>query len=173
MTGATVNQICNDPRVDQGPIDLEPLVRHGSAIALVGVPPYGTHILMPVVQGVYEFHSACLPAGRGEWMADFTEECIHYMFCATDCIELITCIPQANLAALSLSRKFGFQPRWACVRQYKGVVMPHAIVSLTMFEWLPPERDGFDLFIDEMRKAQAVKAATWAQRRRVVEREVN
>ena len=171
-SGDYATRIINDPEVDQGPLDLRPIADHPCVYALVGAPPIGTHICLKILDGIYEFHSAVLPRGRGEWMADFTGSSIEFMFVQTDCIELITAIPKGNLAATALARRFGFFPRWRCgPLRYKDQMIPFVVWSLTQMEWMPSGRRDYDLIVEEMQQAgQSAKAVSWQARRDFVSR---
>lgn len=159
----------------QGAVDLGSLVDDPRCYALVGDPPLGTHICLQVVEGVYEVHSAVLPEGRGEWTIEFTEAAIREMFTATDCIELITRLPQGVVAASALARRFGFSLRWiGDEMMYQGHVVPYSVWSLTLMEWIPAEEFGFQAVLAEMRsKGQKQKADVWHARRSFVSRKVD
>lgn len=134
--------------------------------ALIGEDQLGAYILWPVVEGVYELHVGVLPAGRGEWAIQFSASTIEYMYTRTDCVELITRIPQGADASLWLARRFRFQHRWNCPRtQYRGKIVPYAVMSLTMFDWMPdddPERSR--IFAEMKRNGMGRKADCWYQR---------
>lgn len=175
--GDVINQIVNQTdqgQTDYGPVDLRPLVKFDDVYALFGDPPFGTHICLRVIDGVFEFHSAVASEGRGEWTIEFTEGAIEYMFTQTSCIELITRIPQGNVAAAALARRFGFSPRWAgSEMKFKDKIVPYAVWSLTMFEWLPSGHAVFEIILNQMREAgQELKAQSWEARRNVVSRPV-
>lgn len=159
----------------QGPVELGSLISDPRVHALVGEPPLGTHICLQVIEGVYEFHSAVLAEGRGEWTMAFTHAAIHYMFTATDCIELITRLPQGAVPAISLARRFGFSPRWAGDEMvYRNRIVPFAVWSLTMMEWIPAEIEAFNAVLAAMRQTgQERKAAVWHARRAFVARKVD
>lgn len=158
----------------QGEIDLGALTRDPTCYVLIGDPPLGVHIGLRVIEGVYEVHSAITPDGRGEWAGQFTADAIRYMFCGTDCIELITRIPQGVLAAVVMARQFGFSRRWIGGDMvFQGIIVPYGVWSLTMMEWLPADINAFNEVIAEMAERQPKKAEAWAIRRAFVARKVD
>lgn len=57
--------------------------------------------------GVYEVHTLFLPEARGKHVIDVVTDAVHYMFTRTDCVEIVTRVPDGNVAAAALTRRFG------------------------------------------------------------------
>lgn len=181
ISGETVNRIVNDPDVRpwiigaaDRTLDLSRMASDPRCWLLVGEPPLGAQIAWRILDGVAEFHSAVLPSGRGEWALEFFADAVRYMFCTTDAIELITRIPQGNLGALTLARRFLLQPRWICPScWYRGQRVPYAVWSLTMMDWMPSDLAGYEAAIEDIERAGLqTKAANWLARRAFLSREV-
>jgi hypothetical protein len=167
QSGQIINRIFNDPRIkaqmfaDDRYLDLSKLAQDPRAYAMIGDPPLGAYVLWPIVEGVYEFHVGVLPRAHGAWTVDFSDSTISFMFCATDCIELITRIPQGAVASRALSRRFGFRERW----EYSNQEIAYTVVSLTLFDWLPSD-DGMrgQVFAAMEKAGMGKKATSWYQR---------
>jgi hypothetical protein len=176
-TGEYVNAIVNDPAVkpgfmggDERELDLSRLIADPRCRALVGEPPVGVHLGWRLLDGVWEFHSAALPSARGGWMTAFTYAVIRYMFCSTDCIELMTRIPQGQVSALALAKHFNFRERWVNPPiHYRGKDVPCTVYSLTLFDWLPSDPEGREAVFEDMRRASwGHKADNWEARWRML-----
>ena len=168
-TGEVANRICNDPRVlptlANHPLDLRPLAQDQHTIILVGTPPAGCFVLIQILDGVWEFHGAVLPEFRGEWSQQFAGECIDYMFTRTTCIELMTRIPQGNLASLALARHFNFTKRWdRPAIEFRGQNVPFSIYSLTMQDWWPSDYNHQSYVLKVMNDYRPEKAKVWYNR---------
>jgi hypothetical protein len=152
----------DDPRF----LDLSNIAQNPKGYALIGDPAWGAYIAWAVVEGVYEFHAGIVTEGRGPWAIDFSAAAIQYMFCASDCIELITRLPEGAVGSRALARKFGFRERWSCPEtRYRGKTVPYDVVSLTLFDWLPSD-DGLrgQVFAEMERQGMGKKAHVWYQR---------
>lgn len=62
--------------------------------------------------GVYEVHSLALPHVRGPYVLAAASLSIRFMFFATGAMELLTRVPEGNVAATALTRKVGFSPEF-------------------------------------------------------------
>lgn len=171
-SGAEINRIFNDPTVkpfimnDDRYLDLSKLVADTRVHAIIGDPAWGAYIVWPVVPSVYEFHVGVLQSGRGDWAMDFSVSAIEYMFCGTDALELITRIPQGALQTMSLARAFGLKERWRCpATQYRGKIVPYAVYSMTLFDWLPVDDEPRNQVFARMHQlGMEQKATAWYQR---------
>lgn len=109
---AFLNGVCNHPEVrpwlgGEGPIDLSDLIHNPNNFAMVG--EFGGWLAHKLEIGRYEVHTQILPEGRGEWAMEGAEISSRYMFTETDCMELVTRVPESNKAALLFSKSQGFQ----------------------------------------------------------------
>jgi RimJ/RimL family protein N-acetyltransferase len=89
-------------------------------------------------QGVYEAHTSVLPAGRGQWCVDMVNEALHYMFTKTNCMEILTRVPENNPAALGLVRSIHGQRLFRRDNGwfYDGKVVPADVWHLTVQRWM-------------------------------------
>jgi hypothetical protein len=135
-----LNYVANHPAVRpdvadaaEGVLDLS--VRIDDALVLTG--EHGAFIVFRYGVGTYECHSLFLPDGRGEWGREFAEAGLEYMFCATDCIDLLTRVPQGHVGAKALARICGFEPEFTTPAEclFRGQRVPCAIRSLSLQRW--------------------------------------
>ena len=66
----------------------------------------GGFIFQALSAGLYEVHTLFLPKSHGVY--DKARAAAHFMFCATDCAEIVTKVPAFNVAARRLTEKMGF-----------------------------------------------------------------
>lgn len=111
MDAAFLNEVANHPDVrpwlegPPGPLDLTPLIEDSRNVVLLN--EHGGFVYHFQEPGLYEVHSLLLPAGRsGSSLAAM--QGLRWMFTATDCVEVSTRVPEANTAALGLTRAMGF-----------------------------------------------------------------
>jgi hypothetical protein len=170
--GDTINAIVNHPEVrpwvlreDQN-LDFRAIANDPRIFLLVGDPPLGSIIFSQIVTGVYEAHAAVLPQGRGEWTAELSQAAMHYMFTATDCVEILTRVLQGHVAAASLARHLGLIERWACEAfPFRGRMVPYTVWGITMMDWFPDDEEGRKRVFNEMYHAgQVEKAKVWYAR---------
>lgn len=140
---------------------------------LIGEGQLGCFIGIQLVDGVYEFHAAVLPEGRGAWVTTFADSAIHYMFTATDAVEIMTRVPQGYPSSLALVKSLGFSWRWnRPVLRFRGRDVPYGVWSLVMQDWWPPDDAGRVAAVTSMQAAgQKEKAASWHNRWAFVSRE--
>ncbi|MGO4316714.1 hypothetical protein [Agrobacterium sp. MCAB5] len=108
-----INAVINHPEVrpyvgfaDQGPVDLSDAVAHPLNFLLMGEG--GGFFLHNRGNGVYEVHSQFLPEHRGRNVVRCLRDAAHWMFTRTDCVEIVTRVPDGNVAADALTRLAGF-----------------------------------------------------------------
>lgn len=109
-----INQIANDPSVrpwmgGEGELDLSAAVGDSANITFLSNEDNGAYLCHKTGDGVYEVHSMFLPSGRGGYAVDCMREALRFMFCATDCVELRTRIPDNNEMAKGIGKVAGFQ----------------------------------------------------------------
>jgi len=137
-----LNQVLNDPAVRpwvadvaDGALDMTPAVSNPENVCLVG--EHGGFFLYKYDVGVFEVHSAVRPSGRGAWAKAAAKSVVDYMFTATDCVEILTRIPQGHLGAKALAEATGFRHQFTtppdCL--FRGERVPAHIYSLTLQEW--------------------------------------
>lgn len=111
MDARFLNDVANDAEVrpwlgGEGPIDLTPLLRDPANVAYVG--DHGGFVAQSHTNGRYEVHSMIRPAGRGPEAVALAQAALDHLFTATDATEVVTKVPEGNLAASALARAVGF-----------------------------------------------------------------
>lgn len=139
---APFNEIANHPEVRpwlggaDGPLDLSAVVCNPSNVCFLS--EVGGFIAHKLMDARYEVHSLFLPEGRGGLAIECAREGLAFMFCATDCTELVTKCPDGNGAALGLARLSGFQEQfrreraWASGADRVGV----SYQALSLQRWI-------------------------------------
>ena len=137
-----LNELANHPSIDPwvrgyllGKIDMASVVANPANVALVGM--HGAIIFICLQPGIFEAHSMCLPAGRGQWMLAFARACEHWVFTRTNALELLTRVPKGNLGARALGRALGWSFEF---RNEKGWIkdkdpIPADVFGLRLQEW--------------------------------------
>lgn len=110
--GSFLNDVSNHPDVrpglgGSGDVDWRPFARNIDNVLLVN--EHGGWVLHKLAPGLYEAHSQFLPAGRGPQLGPLMREGFRYLFCETDCVEVVTKAPADNPGAIGLCRAAGFQ----------------------------------------------------------------
>lgn len=147
-----LNHIANDPGVYpwvagalQGPIDLSLVAADPSNVALLW--SHGACVFRRHQVGLYEVHTMVLPAGRGARTIDCVRECLHWMFCHTDAVEIWTRAPRGNLGARALAKSIGGTLEFTAERGWikDEIVVPAAIFALKIQDWMrdAPELPAF------------------------------
>lgn len=123
--------------VTVGPMDLTAAVQDQANVLLMG--EHGGMIFNPIQAGIWEAHTQVVPEGRGKWAVGMATECLKWMFCRTDALEIITRLPKGNVRARALAMRFGFRPMFVNPRGWilDHQLVPAEIVSLTIQEWMP------------------------------------
>lgn len=118
-----------------GDIDLSKVVGNGQNIALTG--EFGATVFLKIDIGMYEVHTAILPEGRGKWAKQFAEQALIWMFCGSDCAEVLTRVPARHPAAQALTRAVGFSEQFTVPDQvmFRGEPSAVTVYSLTLQEW--------------------------------------
>lgn len=137
-----INEILNHPRVRpwvadaaDGVIDISETVGNPQNVCLVG--QYGAFVCFKFFAGTYEVHTAILPEGRGRWAKEFAEAGAHFMFTATDCIEILTRVPDGHVAAAVLTRMMDFQMQFSTPPEclFLGKLVRCSIYALSIQDW--------------------------------------
>jgi hypothetical protein len=88
--------------------------------------------------GIYEVHSLALPHVRGAYVYAAASLSIRFMFFATGAMELLTRVPEGNVAATALSRKVGFSPEFTRPNAWLAADGPKEVTFYAMRypEWV-------------------------------------
>lgn len=171
-----INAILNHPDVrpwivsdDTKPLDLSMVVNDRAHYFLIG--PRQTVLCFRIMLGIYEFHVAALPDGRGREMVEFAEAAETVMFTQTDAVELMTRIPLTHRASEGLAKIRGFTPRWerpSCL--FRGQNVAYRVWSKTLQEWIE-DYDIAEVVAAMSDAGQIVKATAWHNRWAALSRE--
>lgn len=109
-----INQVVNHPEVApwvRGPLseslDLSPVVENKDNVLLTDGVSGGFLFTKRKDLPLYEVHTQFLPGTSG--VLAKAKEAAFYMFTKTDCLEIMTCVPQVNKAAAGLTKKMHFE----------------------------------------------------------------
>ena len=137
-----INAILNHPAVrpdvadiGDGVIDMSEKIVGTENVCLVG--EYGAFFCFKFFTGTYEVHTQILPEGRGVWAKQFAVAGAHYMFAATDCVEILTRVPDGHVAAAVLTRSMGFRAQFSTPPEclFRGRRVACTIYALTIQDW--------------------------------------
>lgn len=134
------NTVCNHPEVrpwlaGEGTLDVSDHITnpYNFAFEIDG----GGYILLNQGNGLYEVHSQFVPEAR-RYSMRVMRDAMDYVFTRTDCIALITQLPDNNPAATSLARKGGFK-EW--FRREETPLGPSEFAGLHIAEWAAANAD--------------------------------
>lgn len=139
-----LNRVVNDPSVfnwvkgafEGEYLDLTPMVQDRNNVLLMG--EHGGVVFTQHQMGLYEAHTQVLPAGRGAWTLKMVNAALSYMFSRTEAVEIVTRVPEGNVAALALTRaihgdlEFRREAGWIL----EGKVVPADLYSLSVQKWM-------------------------------------
>jgi hypothetical protein len=167
LNHSSVRDDVADPK--SGKIDVSAII--DSPAHMILQAQHGILFFARIFEGIWETHAAILPEGRGEWAVEFCREGQIYMFCQTDCVEILTRIPVPHKASKALAVRSGFLYRWtrpSCV--WRGTSVPYNVWSRTLQEWAVDYQ--IDDIADEMKAHGLVrKAVAWYNRYAALSRE--
>lgn len=110
---AAINAVINDPSVfpwvampGTTHLDLAPLLVDRRNVLLMAGGT-GGFFFEQHEPGIYEIHSFFLPAMRGGAALAAFAEAMEWMFCRTDCMEVLTKVPVNNFAADGFAQRVG------------------------------------------------------------------
>lgn len=94
--------------------------------------------------GVYEVHSQFLPDHRGEGVITAANDAAYYMFTRTDCLEILSKVPEGNVAATAFARRMKWELQFERPKVWPG---PDGLVGVKyyrrdLWSWA---RDASDL----------------------------
>jgi len=86
--------------------------------------------------GVYEVHTLFRPGTRNAY--ECCQAAAHYLFCGTDCMQIVTKVPAFNVPAWRLTEKMQFQPTHTRNNAYRhgGELHDMKHYALSMDAWM-------------------------------------
>lgn len=146
MDPTFINRVINDPEVLPWVSSGQPVVDMSSAVLdpnnVCLISEFAAVIFHRIGPGRFEVHSQCLLEGRGAHAAQVATEVMRYIFTATDCVEVVTRVPDGNVGAIGIARHVGFIPTFKRPLAWtnpKGERVGVQFYSLTVGRWR--ERD--------------------------------
>lgn len=138
-----INWVLNHPSVRpwtantaDGALDITPAVENENNYLLMG--EHGGCMFFRIMPMVYEVHTNVLETGRGAWTKEFTAAAARWMFINTDCVEILTRVPEGHVAARAATLRAGgryeFTREKGCLFQDRCVDV--AIYALRVQDWL-------------------------------------
>ena len=137
-----VNAVLNHPDVRpfvadaaDGHLDVSAMMASGSRLFLRG--EHGVFVLLKYDVGIWEVHTAILPAGRGAWSRLFGQAGAMWMFTQSDCDELLTRVPATHDGARRLASDMGFRLQFTTLPEcrFRGELVPCEVWSLSLQDW--------------------------------------
>lgn len=119
-----------------GPLDLTSVVADPNNVLLMGEG--GGLLFQCLAPGLYEVHTQFIPEARGPRALQAVKDALRWMFTKTDCIEVVTKVPDGNVAAYALVRaikgtcQFHRPNAWLGPNGLTGV----RYYSMTLAEWV-------------------------------------
>lgn len=138
---AFLNSVANHEEVrpwlgGEGVIDLAPVLADPMNYGLDG--DGGGFVYIHLGGYVYEVHSLFLPEAR-RGTAKAAQDGLRYMFTATECIEVVTKVPEPNKAAHGLVVRCGFSPMFRREKAWGDDAVEYW--SLTADRWVQKSLD--------------------------------
>lgn len=141
MNAAFLNGIANDPAVRPslggvGQLDMTAILREPHNYGLV--TDQGGFVVIKTGPRVYECHSIFPEEARGIHTQEAMVAGLRYMFVNTDCLEVVTKVPDGNLAALGGCRAMGFIRSFVLDKGWPlpdGSMGPVFVYSLPIAKW--------------------------------------
>jgi len=160
------NSVANTPGVreflGQGDdqLDLEPIIKSPSNFCFQAEG--GGFVCHQHEPGIYEVHSMFLPEARGTGVAHAMRDSMAYMFLQTDCVELVTRVPETNRAAKVLARIGGFKEKFSRKHAWPAPGGPSAVSyqGLSLLSWtlaaaaMADEGEGFHNELLRLKESQ-------------------
>ncbi len=142
MNAGFLNTIANHPEVRPwlggvGPLDLTDVLADANNYAFQS--EFGGLICEKLDTGLYEIHSLFLPEGKGAAAFKVMDETLRYMFVHTECQEIVTKVPDDNIAALGAARAKGFATSFRLETGWttpEGLRTGMAIMRLPLSKWI-------------------------------------
>lgn len=152
-----INEIVNDKSVfdliaPEGigeTIDLTDTVNNLNNFVLMDFeePSLGGFVFFATpISNTYEVHTQFLPEGRGQYAYGLAKDALHYMFCKTDCVEVLTKVPRFNHPANAFAKSLGFTQEFTRKNAWikKSNSSPHDLdfLSLRFLNWALNDPDS-------------------------------
>lgn len=120
-----------DHRIDDD-LDLATIFDQGIGLEFEG----GGFFFHRLGDGVFEVHTLFLPGSKHAFEA--AQAAATYMFCATECMSIVTKVPEDNVPAWKLTERMGFALDYTRAKAYtrKGVEHDVRHYSLDMPSWM-------------------------------------
>lgn len=142
---AFANAVVNHPAVNswvrgpiRGPLDLSSTLTNPSNVMLSG--EHGIAVFAHRAPGVYEWHAAVLPEGRGKWALAAARAALDRIFAETDAIAILAPIPDHNRGARYIVHSLGFGLKQVLPSAWpigNGEFVPLRVYVLLRREWMP------------------------------------
>lgn len=165
MDATVLNRVANHPDVrpwlgGEGALDLTETLAQPQNVGFV--TEHGGFVAICLEPGLYDAHSLFLPEGRGEHARLAMRDACRYMFMATDCVELVTKVPENNPAAAGLARLAGFEKRFTRYGGWPTEAGPCDVgfYGLTLGRWILRESVTSNAGIWFHDRLKAAKEAT-------------
>lgn len=138
LDGSFLNEVANHPTVrpwlgGSGALDLRPAIASPDNVALQC--DGGGIVFARIAEMTYEAHSMFLPAWRGARAAAFLKQALRYVFTATDCFEILTRVPDGNVAADGFARLAGGREIYRLEHDLKMGGAAVSVRSLSLDVW--------------------------------------
>jgi len=138
LDGAFLTEVANHPEVrpwlgGDGYIDLRQAIATPENVALQC--DGGGFVFNRIGDALYEAHSLFLPEYRGTFAVRELQAALRYMFTATDCLEILTRVPDGNKAARMFAALAGGREVYRLEHDPKFGGKPVAVQSLTLEAW--------------------------------------
>jgi hypothetical protein len=131
-----INSMLNHPEVRpwiadaaEGVLDVTAQINSPVNTFLMG--EFGGVMLVKVLAGTYECHTFALPEGRGVWALGLVMAAQRWMFTKTDCVEILTRIPETHRPALGLAIKAGMTKEFT---RHDGVKINDKLLSVDVYK---------------------------------------
>lgn len=105
----------------------------------------GVFILIAINDSTFEVHTNLLSSCRGADAIAAANMASEFMFISTPCARIVTRVPEFNRAALSFSKKNGFQVDYIRDKSflYGGSLISQTYLSLDIYSWMRIVSLGF------------------------------
>ena len=139
------NIIANDPEVKQwigydedAVVDLTNVISDINNYCFLTDDEDGGYILHNIGDGLYVAHTMSLKSARGKPMAQLMHDGFHFMFTATDCLEVSTLIPDGAVAAERWAKFSGFRNtfRRESFFNFQGSKVGGQFMTMTYSDWV-------------------------------------
>lgn len=147
LDSTILNEIANEPQVrvwlgGTQPLDLTETVCNPENFCFLTDEQRGGYIYHKRAPGLYEVHTLALPTGRGRQMLEARSQGLREMFTKTDCVEVVTKVPEGNQGAAVWATKAGFREvfRRAKAFDLMGELVDVSYCSLSYIDWAIRDR---------------------------------